>query len=374
VSELLTDREFAGYRIDGVLGRGGMGVVYRATELALDRHVALKVLAEELAEDPSFRRRFVAESKAAASLEHPNIVPVHAAGEHQGVLYLAMRLVPGRDLRATLRTDGRLVPTRAAQVIAQVASALDAAHTAGVIHRDVKPANVLIDHDGHAYLGDFGLSRRTGDAAAALTRSGQVLGTLDYIAPEQIRRETTTPQTDVYALGCVVFEVLTGEVPFPAETEEAKLWAHLSEPPSRLGDVVPGMPVAFDRAVRHALQKDPERRFASAGELAAALQDAAGGAQARTFEETRARARSTPLAAAPRAETARPRESDDRPHPGAPLLTSATNPFNLTVLVALLVIGVALGTPLLMAAMAAAVYGAGVAISYRETGSGRRHG
>jgi hypothetical protein len=139
------------------------------------------------------------------------------------------------------------------------------------------------------------------------------------------------------------------------------------------------MPAAFDRAVRHALQKDPERRFTSAGELAAALQDAAGGAQARTFEETRARARSTPLAAAPRAKTVRPaqrlaRESNDRPHPGAPLLTAATNPFNLTVLVALLAIGVALGTPLLMAAMATAVYGAGVAISYRETGSGRRHG
>jgi serine/threonine protein kinase len=363
VSELLTDREFAGYRIDGVVGRGGMGVVYRATDLALDRSVALKVLVEELAQDPVFRQRFVAESKAAASLEHPHIVPVHAAGEHDGVLYLAMRLIPGRDLRAALQADGRLPPSRAGPVIAQVAGALDAAHAAGIVHRDVKPANVLLDRDEHAYLGDFGLSRRTAGAGAMLTRTGQVLGTLDYLAPEQIRREAATPQTDVYALGCLAFHVLTGAVPFPAETEEAKLWAHLSEAPPRLADVVPGLPPAFDRAIRHALQKDPGRRFASAGELGTALQEAAGGAQARVFEETRVRT-------VPRRRAARPEPAATRSMPDGrpPLVAAATDPFNMVVLAALLAIGFALGTPALMAAMAAGVYGTGVAMTYRRHG------
>jgi serine/threonine protein kinase len=381
VSELLTDREFAGYRVDSVVGRGGMGVVYRATDLALDRTVALKVLADSLAEDPAFRARFVAESKIAASLDHPNIVPIYAAGECDGVLYLAMRFVPGDDLRTVLRAEGRLEPSRVARLIAQIAAALDAAHAGGLVHRDVKPANVLLDRADHVYLGDFGLSKRV-MADTAFTRTGDVLGTLDYIAPEQIRRESLSAATDIYALGCTAFHLLTGEVPFPAETEEAKLWAHLSEPPPRLGTLVEGMPSAFDRAVRHALHKRPGDRFASAGELGAAIQAAADGAQARDFERTHSRKIALPpAAAAPSAHmaAARPaRRSSVRPAPAGgdrgPLLRAAlADPFNLILLGVLLAIGVALGTVALMIPMALAVYAAGVVRSYRDPGA-PRHG
>ena len=192
----LIQKEFAGYRIESRIGRGGMGVVYRATDLALDRVVALKVLSEDLALDEGFRRRFVTESKLAASLDHPNVIPIHAAGEHDGVLYIAMRFVPGDDLRTRLAEDGRLEPDAAVRIIAQVAGALDAAHAHHLVHRDVKPANVLVTSQNHVYLTDFGLSKRlTADSEA--TRSGMVLGTLDYIAPEQIRGEKIGPFTDV---------------------------------------------------------------------------------------------------------------------------------------------------------------------------------
>ena len=178
-----------------------MGVVYRATDLSLDRTVALKVLAEDVASDPDFRRRFVAESKLAASLDHPNVIPIYAAGEADGVLFIAMRFVDGEDLRTLLRAEGALEPGRAVKLIAQVASALDAAHAHGLVHRDVKPANVLVTPDDHVYLTDFGLSKRVA-ADADQTRTGLVLGTLDYIAPEQIRHEPIGPWTDVYSLGC----------------------------------------------------------------------------------------------------------------------------------------------------------------------------
>jgi len=384
VSDLLTDREFAGYRVDSVVGRGGMGVVYRATDLALDRTVALKVLVEALAEDPEFRRRFVAESKTAASLDHPNIVPIYAAGECESVLYLAMRFVPGDDLRTVLHAERRLAPSRAARVIAQVAAALDAAHASGLVHRDVKPANVLMAKEDHVYLSDFGLSKRV-MADTVFTRAGDVLGTLDYIAPEQIRRETLSASTDVYALGCMAFDLLTGEVPFPADTEEGKLWAHLSEPPPRLGALVDGMPSAFDRAVRHALCKRPEDRFASAGELGAAIQAAAGGMPARDFEQTRSRRGSVPRPAAPaapwrsapaaRTPARRPavRAAVARRERDQPLLTALTDPFNLVLLAVLLAVGVALGTVALMVPMALVVYGAGVVRSYRDPAE-RRHG
>src|SRR6478736_5339507 len=188
--------ELAGYRIEALVGRGGMGVVYRAHDLALDRDVALKLLSPELAEDISFRERFLRESRIAASLEHPNVVPIHDAGEIDGQLYIAMRLVEGNDLKAVLR-GGPLEPARAVRVLEQVAGALDAAHARGLVHRDVKPSNVLLDEGGHVYLADFGLSRYLGDAALPLGPA-KSLGTADYVAPEQIRGERVEGRTDVY--------------------------------------------------------------------------------------------------------------------------------------------------------------------------------
>src|SRR4051812_29317774 len=226
--------DFAGYRVHRRVGRGGMGVVYEATELALDRSVALKVLASELADDPAFRDRFVTESKLAASLDHENVIPIFAAGECDGRLYLAMRFVAGEDLHSLLRRERRVPPRRAAELVSQVAAALDAAHARGLVHRDVKPANILLARDGHAYLSDFGLSKRL-ESAVGQTRTGELLGTLDYVAPEQIRRQPLGPATDIYALGSVAFHLLTGRVPFDADTEEGKLWAHISDPPPRPG-------------------------------------------------------------------------------------------------------------------------------------------
>ena len=269
----LIARQFAGYRIDSRVGRGGMGVVYRATDLALDRSVALKVLDDELAKDPAFRRRFVSESKLAASLDHPNVVPIYAAGDCDGMPYIAMRVVPGADLRSVLRGEGRLQPERAARLIAQVASALDAAHAHGLVHRDVKPANVLVTPEDHVYLTDFGLTKRVSPDTEA-TRTGVVLGTLNYMAPEQIRGSTIGSYTDIYSLGCMTVHLLTGEVPFPVETEEAKLWAHVSEPPPRPSERVPALGQAFDPIVARAMAKVPEQRYASAGQVGEAMLEA----------------------------------------------------------------------------------------------------
>jgi serine/threonine protein kinase len=376
VSELLTDRVFAGYRVDAFVGRGGMGAVYRATDLALDRTVALKVLAEELAQDDMFRRRFVAESRTAASLDHPNVIPIYAAGECDGVLYLAMRYVPGSDLRTVLLDEGRLKPSRAVAVLVQVAAALEAAHAGGLVHRDVKPANVLVAAGDRAYLSDFGLSKRT-TSGAALTRSGEVLGTLDFIAPEQIRREPLGPATDIYALGCMTFQLLSGEVPFPADTEEAKLWAHLSERPARLGTLVEGIPSGFDRVVRRAMQKAPEDRFASAAAFADAIRGAADTEQTRDFEHTRTRRRAPgpPAGVATAGPAGRPVVAALRsssPARGA-LRSAALDPFNVAVLCVLLAIGAALGTLALMTPMAVVVYMVAVALGLGAA-SGRRDG
>src|SRR3954470_11706858 len=268
VADSLIGAEFAGYRVDELVGRGGMGVVYRATDVSLERSVALKLLAPELARDESFRRRFAAESKVAASLDHPNIIPIYHAGEHDGVLYLAMRFVRGEDLRVRLVRCGLLEPAVAAGLAAQVGAALDAAHEAGLVHRDVKPANVLLDGHDHAYLTDFGLTKRLA-ADTVETRTGQILGTLDYIAPEQIRGESLGPATDVYALACMTMHLLTGDPPFPVGTEEGKLWAHLSQAPPRPSERVPGLPIAVDAVLDRAMAKDPALRYETAGEFAA---------------------------------------------------------------------------------------------------------
>jgi serine/threonine protein kinase len=222
-----------GYRIDGVAGQGGMGVVYRATQLGLDRPVALKVIASELADSLDFRNRFKSEAQLAASIDHPNVVPVYEAGEADGVLYLAMRFVEGTDLRSLVAgTERGLEPDHAVRIVWQVGAALDAAHRRGLVHRDVKPPNVLVAQEGeeHAYLTDFGLTKHAA-AAGGITRTGQFVGTPDFSAPEQIRGEQADARADVYALGCVLFHALTGRVPFPRDTELATLWAHGYEPP-----------------------------------------------------------------------------------------------------------------------------------------------
>ncbi|MGH2824396.1 MAG: serine/threonine-protein kinase, partial [Thermoleophilaceae bacterium] len=189
---------FAGYRVEALLGRGGMGVVYRATDLSLKRPVALKLIAPDHAEDERFRARFLREPELAASLDHPHVIPIYEAGEHQGQLYLAMRFVEGSDLKSVLEREGKLSPQRALAVLAQVAGALDAAHKRGLVHRDVKPANVLLDEEGHVYLTDFGITKQLGGDS---TDTGRVMGTLDYLAPELIRGDPVDGRTDCYALG-----------------------------------------------------------------------------------------------------------------------------------------------------------------------------
>jgi serine/threonine protein kinase len=273
VNELEPGDEFAGCRIEAIAGRGGMGVVYRATELSLGRPVALKLLAPERARDDAFRERFQRESRMAAAIDHPNVIPVYAAGECDGSLYLVMRYVGGTDLHALLRDHGAQEPAFAADVVTQVASALDAAHRAGLVHRDVKPANVLLA-GAHAYLSDFGLTRLAG-SDTQLTESGQWIGTVEYCSPEQLRGGRTDARADVYSLGCVLFAALTGGPPFAHGTVPATMLAHLNDEPPRPSDH--GAPAEFDRVIARALAKAPEHRYPSAGDLGRAALAAARG-------------------------------------------------------------------------------------------------
>jgi DNA-binding beta-propeller fold protein YncE/tRNA A-37 threonylcarbamoyl transferase component Bud32 len=269
---------FAGHRIEEVIGSGGMGVVYRARHLALERERALKVVAPKLSADQRFRERFKRESRLAAQVEHPNVIPVHHAGEEAGQLYLAMRLVDGVDLRSLVQASGPLDPAHAVRVLAGVAAGLDAAHARGLVHRDVKPANVLIERDGDAervFLTDFGISRLAG-SGESLTTTGQFFGSVDFVAPEQIEGEPLDRRTDVYALGGVLHFVLTAQPPFPRDTELAKLFAHANAPPPRSSEVVPGLPPSIDDVVAKAMAKRPKDRYGSAGELAAAAAAALG--------------------------------------------------------------------------------------------------
>src|ERR671911_1071735 len=255
-------RVVAGYRIEERIGRGGMGVVYRAEHLNLRRRAAIKIIAPDLAESEGFRERFTREARIAAALQHPNIVTVYDAGEVDGILYLAMQYIEGNDLAAMLRKDGRLRPYRAIDVIRQVASALDAAHAQGLIHRDVKPANVLIE-GRTAFLTDFGLTKRMDGTRTQLTKAGDVVGTIHYVAPEQIEGGRVDPRTDVYSLGCLVYHCLTGELPFARDTDVAVIYAHLSEEPPRVTSARPELPGGLDAVIAKALEKAPERRFQS---------------------------------------------------------------------------------------------------------------
>jgi serine/threonine protein kinase/uncharacterized RDD family membrane protein YckC len=268
-SALSAGQEIGGYRIDDVAGRGGMGVVYKATQLALDRTVALKIIAPEVADDEDFRERFKRESRIAASIEHPNVIPVHEAGEVDGQLYIVMRYVDGTDLRELVQREGPLAPERAARIVAQVAEALDAAHARGLVHRDIKPANVLIARRGdtdHVYLTDFGLTKHS-SGESGLTKTGQWVGTLDYVAPEQIEGGAVDARTDVYALGAVLYQALTGRVPFERDTEVSKMWAHISDPPPSAVAKRPELPRALDAVIARAMAKKPADRYQSAGQL-----------------------------------------------------------------------------------------------------------
>ncbi len=284
MAELEEGSLFAGYRIGPMLGRGGMGVVYEATETALDRNVALKVIAADAAADEVFREQFERESRVAARVDHPNVIPIYAFGGEGGRLFIAMRLVPGLDLGAKL-AQRRLEPAEAARLIGQVAEGLDAIHAAGLVHRDVKPSNILlagVEGSEHAYIADFGLAKQAA-TTSGLTRGGRVVGTLDYVSPEQIEQGPVDARADVYGLGCVLYRALTGRVPFERETDAAKLWAHVHEdprPPSALG----GVPTDFDPVIERALAKEPRDRYPSAGDLGRAAIAAAAGREVSASE------------------------------------------------------------------------------------------
>jgi serine/threonine protein kinase len=286
---------FAGYRIVSVLDRGGMGVVYKAVDVDLERAVALKIIAPEHTQDATAVARFKAEARLAASLEHPNIVPVHRGGEENGVLYLAMRFVPGTNLRHIIDRGPMSLP-RVARITTDIADALDAAHTLGLVHRDVKPANILVsgppEHE-HVYLTDFGLTKRLG-SVGALTRTGSWVGTPDYVAPEQIQGHTVDCRADIYSLGCVLYEMLTGHVAYPKDTDVAKLWAHVADPPPMPSTERPELVASFDETIARATAKDPAERYPTAGDLATAVRRAVAEQEAKRQREA---AQPTELAA-----------------------------------------------------------------------------
>src|SRR5690242_18079064 len=267
----------ADYHLEERIGAGGMAVVFRALDERLQRRVALKVLAPALAGDKAFRHRFIRESRAAAAVDDPHIIPVFEAGEAEGVLFLAMRYVPGGDVRTLVRRAAQLSPPQALAIISPISSALDAAHSAGLVHRDVKLANILLDaHPGrpdHVYLSDFGLSKMVMSSLGP-TRAGQFLGTPGYSAPEQLEGKPVDGRADQYSLACAAFELLCGQTPFPRDQLAAVIWAHISEPPPALTSRQPDLPPAVDGVLSKALAKAPSDRYASCRAFADALRDA----------------------------------------------------------------------------------------------------
>ena len=251
----------AGYRLVSLIGRGGMGVVYEAVQLTLGRPVALKLVDPARVDDEELRVRFVRESHIAAGLEHPHVIPVYEAREDDGLLFIAMRLVQGPSLADVLAAQAPLPPVRAATIVAQIASALGAAHAKGLVHRDVKPANVLLHEGEHAYLTDFGITREI-SASDGLTAVGERIGTVDYMSPEQARGEAVGPAADIYALGCVLYETLTGRVPFAEGGEAMRLSAHLHDAPPIASRHWPSVPAELDLVILTALAKDPAQRHA----------------------------------------------------------------------------------------------------------------
>ena len=269
----------AGYRLEERIGQGGMAVVFRAHDERLNRPVALKLLAPALAGNPELRQRFLSESRAAAAIDDPHIVPVFAAGEADGLLYIAMRYVAGGDAQSLLKREGPLPAGRAADVVSPVGSALDAAHRAGLVHRDVKPSNMLLDalpgRPAHVYLSDFGLSKSV-SSTSGMTEAGAILGTLAYMSPEQVRSKPVDARSDQYALACSAFELLTGAVPFQRGDPASLMYAHLSVSPPSLTSRRPDLDPAADVVLARALAKEPGGRYASCGEFADALRGALG--------------------------------------------------------------------------------------------------
>jgi predicted Ser/Thr protein kinase len=272
-SDRRTGTELGGYRLGELLGSGGTSVVYRAEHVRLGRQAALKLLSAAVGE-ADFRERFLRESQVAAALDHPSIVPVYDAGEAEdGLLYIAMACIEGSDLRTLLAAEGKLPLRRALRIVGQIGAALDAAHARGLVHRDVKPANILVSEDDRAYLSDFGVAKQL--ASNGTTRTGSFVGTIDYCAPEQIEGRDVDSRTDVYALACVLYECLAGSPPFSRPSEVAVLNAHLHAPPPKVTRAVPELPAALESVIEKALSKSPLDRYPTCGEFLAAARAAA---------------------------------------------------------------------------------------------------
>ena len=264
--------DFGHYHLRRLLGRGGMGEVYEAEDTKKDRVVALKLLPPGMSNDPVFRKRLQREARSAGRLQEPHVVPIHDYGEIDGVLYVDMRMIDGTDLRAMLTRYGPLTPAKAVAIIQQIASALDAAHESGIMHRDVKPENILITRDDFAYLVDFGIANATTDES--LTELGTAVGTYAYMAPERFSNAEVTYRADIYALACVLYECLTGGQPYPADSVSVVITAHLMQPIPQPSVARPGIPKAFDAVISRGMAKAPNDRYATAGDLATAAHDA----------------------------------------------------------------------------------------------------
>jgi serine/threonine kinase PknH len=296
---------FGRYRLIELLGRGGMGEVWRAHDTAANnRTVAIKLLPPQLAADPMFVARFRREADAAAQLNNPHIIPIHNYGEIDGRLYVDMRLIEGRDLQEVL-ADGPIDPARAVRIIEGVAKALHAAHEVGLVHRDVKPSNILIDRDDFAYLTDFGIARAADQTG--LTGTGAIIGSWPYMSPERLRAGQVDARSDIYALACVLYECLTGSTPYPGDNFEQQITAHLTEPPPRPSSTDPNVPATLDPVIATGMAKDPDNRYATTVELATAARDAITAPIERPT---------------PRPTRLRPTE----PAPGPTLLDDATRP------------------------------------------------
>lgn len=300
--------EFAGYRLESLLGHGGMSIVYQAEHLQLERTVALKLLAPELSEDESFRERFVRESRVAASLDHPNVIPIYEAGDENDIFYIAMRYVHGSNVKSMLQREGPLDAERVVSIISQTASALTAAHEKGLVHRDVKPANILIasgygpEESDHVYLSDFGIAKQR--ASKVLTKTGMFVGTADYASPEQIEGKELDARADIYSLGCVLYEALTGNQAYEKDSEVALMYAHLLEPPPSIHELRPDLPPEVDQVLAKAMAKSRDERYETPRQFSSALRDVLTPDRARTGEAPAPRASETVLAANPDATRA----------------------------------------------------------------------
>jgi tRNA A-37 threonylcarbamoyl transferase component Bud32 len=332
---LAVGTEIAGYRVESFISRGGMAVIYRAHDRRLGRRVALKLLAPELSQDERFQQRFLRESRLAASLDHPNIIPIYEAGEASGLLYIVMRYVEGSDMKELLDREGPLELDRITSILRQVGAALDAAHARGLVHRDVKPGNILIasgtgrEDPDHVYLTDFGLTKRS-SSLSGQTTSGRFIGTMDYVAPEQIGGKPVDARTDVYSLGCVLYHGLTGEPPFDRDDEAALLWAHLVDQPPPVSARRPDLPPGLDAVVAKAMAKAPEDRYGSCRDLIVDLRDEVEG-RARSRERR-------PQATATGERPVRPPAPPRRPPPAGPTARRSRRTLALVAVVVLLAV------------------------------------